>query len=137
MSEYVKAEEISRNRVQYTDSSGKKFIHSKGTWAWRNNNPGNMRRPSEENMPTGVIGMAGGFLVFSTYEAGFKALQTLLKKDFYQKLSIYDVVEKYAPPKDKNDTQNYRKILVQITKLDLKTKTKNLTEFIGLFLKMY
>lgn len=51
MSEFVKAEEISRNRVRYTDSSGKTFIHSKGTWAWRNNNPGNIRKPRKENMP--------------------------------------------------------------------------------------
>jgi hypothetical protein len=42
MSEFVKAEEVSRNRVKYTDSSGRTFIHSKGTWAWRNNNPGNI-----------------------------------------------------------------------------------------------
>lgn len=55
MSEYVKAEEISRNRVRYTNSSGKTFIYSKGTWAWRNNNPGNIRKPSKENMPRGVI----------------------------------------------------------------------------------
>lgn len=55
MSEFVKAEEVSRNRVKYTDSSGRTFIHSKGTWAWRNNNPGNIRLPSKKNMPDGVI----------------------------------------------------------------------------------
>jgi hypothetical protein len=66
MSEFVKAEEVSQNRVKYTDSSGRKFIHSKGTWAWRNNNPGNIRLPSKKNMPDRVIGLAGGFLVFSS-----------------------------------------------------------------------
>ena len=128
MSFFVKAEEISRNRVRYTDSSGKTFIHSKGTWAWRNNNPGNIRKPSRANMPDGVIGLAGGFLVFSTYEAGFNALKILLKKDFYQNLTIFAAVAQYAPTKDKNDVTNYRKILKQVTKLDLKTKIKDLTD---------
>ena len=128
MSDFVKAEEISRNRVRYTDSSGKTFIHSKGTWAWRNNNPGNIRKPSRANMPDGVIGLAGGFLVFSTYEAGFNALKILLKKDFYQNLTIFAAVAQYAPTKDKNDVTNYRKILKQVTKLDLKTKIKDLTD---------
>jgi hypothetical protein len=128
MSEFVKAEEISGSRVRYTDSSGKAFIHSKGTWAWRNNNPGNIRKPNKDNMPDGVIGYAGGFLVFSSYEVGFKALHALLKKDFYQNLMIFDAVAKYAPTKDKNDVKNYRKILVQVTKLDLKTKIKDLTD---------
>jgi hypothetical protein len=128
MSEFVKTEEISRNRVRYTDSSGKNFTYSKGSWAWRNNNPGNIRKPSEENVPAGVIGLAGGFLVFSSYEAGFNALQTLLKKDFYQDLTIFEVVAKYAPTKDKNDVKNYRKILIQVTQLDLNIKLKSLNE---------
>lgn len=128
MSDFIKAEEISRNRVRYTDSSGKMFIYSRGTWAWRNNNPGNIRKPRKENMPAGVIGLAGGFLVFSSYEAGFKALHSLLKKDFYQNLTIFAAVAQYAPTEDKNDVKNYRKILVQVTKLDLKTKIKDLTD---------
>lgn len=100
MSEFVKAEEISRNRVRYTDAFGKNFIYSKGSWTWRNNNPGNIRKPSKENMPAGVIGLAGGFLIFSSYEMGFNALQNLLKKDFYQDLTIFDTVAKYAPTKE-------------------------------------
>lgn len=128
MSEFIKAEGISGNRVRYTDLSGKTFIHSKGTWAWRNNNPGNIRKPSKDNMPNGVIGYAGGFLVFSSYEAGFKALYTLLRQDFYRNLTIFDAVAKYAPAKDKNDVKNYRKILKQVTKIDLQTKIKDLTD---------
>jgi len=128
VSEFIKAEQISQNRVRYTDSSGKSFVYSKGTWAWRNNNPGNIRKPSKANMPEGVIGMAGGFLVFSSYKAGFNALQALLKKDFYKNLTIFDAVAQYAPTKDKNDVKNYRKILIQITKMDLKTKIEDLTD---------
>ena len=128
MSEFIKAEAISKNRVRYIDSTGRVFIYSKGTWAWRNNNPGNIRKPGKDTKLEGIIGYAGGFSVFSSYEVGFKALQNLLKNDFYQDLSLYDVVEKYAPPKDKNDTKNYRKILIQITKLDLNTKLKTLSE---------
>lgn len=126
MSEFVKAEEISRKRVRYTDSSGKNFIYSKGSWAWRNYNPGNIRKPSKENMPAGVIGFTGGFLVFSSYEAGFNALQTLLEQNFYQDLTIFDTVAKYAPAKDKNDIKNYRKILIQVTQLNLNVQLKSL-----------
>lgn len=128
MSEFIKAEEISKNRVQFIDSTGKVFIYSKGTWAWRNNNPGNIRKPGKDTKLEGIIGYAGGFSVFSSYEAGFRALQTLLKKDFYQVLSLFEAVAKYAPAKDKNDIKNYRKILVQITNLDLNAKLKNLSE---------
>jgi hypothetical protein len=128
MSEYVKAEGISRNRVRYTDSSGRVFIHSKGSWAWRNNNPGNIRKPGKDTKFEGIIGYAGGFLVFSSYAAGLKALQILLKKPFYQNLSLFDAVEKYAPAKDNNDVKNYRRILVQVTKIDLDTKLKSLNE---------
>jgi hypothetical protein len=128
MSEFVKAEGISKNRVRYTDSSGRVFIHSKGTWAWRNNNPGNIRKPGKDTKLEGIIGNAGGFLIFSSYDAGFKALQILLKKPFYQDLSLFDAVEKYAPAKDKNDVKNYRSILVQVTKIDLDAKLKSLNE---------
>ena len=128
MSEFVKGEGISKNRVRYTDSSGRVFIHSKGTWAWRNNNPGNIRKPGKDTKFEGIIGYAGGFLIFSSYDTGFKALQILLKKPFYQNLSLFGAVEKYAPAKDKNDVKNYRKILVQVTKIDLDTKLKSLSE---------
>ena len=128
MSEFVKGEGISKNRVRYTDSSGRVFIHSKGSWAWRNNNPGNIRKPCKDTKFEGIIGYAGGFLVFSSFDAGFKALQILLKKPFYQNLSLFDAVEKYDPAKDKNDVKNYRIILVQVTKIDLDTKLKSLSE---------
>lgn len=128
MSEFIKAEEISRNRVRYIDSSGRVFIYSKGTWAWRNNNPGNIRKPGKDTKLESIIGYAGGFSVFSTYEAGFKALQVLLKHDFYQNLNLLEAVKKYAPTKDKNDVKNYSKILVQITKISLDTKLKTLSE---------
>jgi Protein of unknown function (DUF3892) len=72
--------------------------------------------------------LAGGFLVFSSYKAGFNALQALLKKDFYKNLTIFDAVAQYAPTKDKNDVKNYRKVLVQVTRLDIKTKIKDLTD---------
>ncbi len=128
MTEFIKAEGISRNRVRYTDSSGKVFIYSKGTWAWRNNNPGNIRKPGKDTKLEGIIGYAGGFSVFSSYESGFKALQTLLKQNFYQRLSLLETVKKYAPPKDKNDVKNYSKILVQITKISLDTKLNTLSD---------
>jgi len=103
------------------------FVYTVGTRAWRNNNPGNIRKPGSTKLE-GIIGLAGGFLVFSSYTAGFAALQSLLEKDFYQKRTIFEAVKKYAPVKDHNDVERYQKILFQITKIDLKTKLNSLTE---------
>ena len=64
MSEFVKAEGISKNRVRYTDSSGRVFVYSKGTWAWRYNNPGNIIKPGRDTKLEVIIGNAGGFSVF-------------------------------------------------------------------------
>ena len=61
----LKPKVLVKSRVRYTDSSGRIFIHSKGTWALRNNNPENIRKPGKDTKFEGVIGYAGGFLVFS------------------------------------------------------------------------
>ena len=76
------------------------MIRSGGTWTWRNNNPGNMRKGaySEKN---GRIGFSGGFAVFPTVEQGEIALRDLLKNG-YQHSSLQGMVKAYAPPKDKN-----------------------------------
>lgn len=96
MNEFVKSESISGNRVRYTDSSGRSFIYNKGSRAWRNNNPGNIRPPKRTKLP-GIIGKAGGFAVFASYELGFKSISILLKEPQYQKLSIFDAIADYAP----------------------------------------
>jgi hypothetical protein len=127
MTDFIKSEDLGKNGVRYIASDSRTFIYKGGTRAWRNNNPGNIRKPGLTKFD-GIIGIAGGFLVFSSYDTGFAALQSLLKKDFYQKLAIFDAVKKYAPAKDNNDVKRYQQIIVQITKVDLKTKLSALAE---------
>jgi hypothetical protein len=66
--------------VQYFDEEGNMTIRSGETKAWRNSNPGNMVY-SQRGFAVrhGAIGKAGGMAVFSTEEAGRKALIELLK----------------------------------------------------------
>ena len=63
---------------------------------------------SEKN---GRIGFSGGFAVFPTVEQGDIALRDLLKNG-HQHSSLQRMVEKYAPPKDKNKTAKYLKFVL-------------------------
>lgn len=43
MAVFIKAEPGMKHSVIYTDEAGQYFRYSGGTWAWRNQNPGNIR----------------------------------------------------------------------------------------------
>ncbi len=122
---FVRAVKDKGLRVIYHRNDGAKLIRTGGTPAWRNTNPGNIRS-SKFAKENGSIGDANGFAVFPDYEAGRRALARLLRGGKYQNLSIFDAVATYAPPEDKNDVENYRKLLRQFTKLDLNRKFKSL-----------
>lgn len=96
-----KAEGVSYNVKYYYPSYT--VMRSSGTRAWRNNNPGNMRGGVTNYTP---IGKAGGFAVFATDRIGRAALFALLKTPGYQKLTLEQVIHKYAPPIE-NDTSLY------------------------------
>jgi hypothetical protein len=83
--------------------------HHPGTYAWLNNNPGN------------ITGVPGGpdygqfpgkfnwhnFLVFPTWDAGFAAIAQFLRGPKYVSLSISDAFARYAPASDGNDPARY------------------------------
>ncbi len=60
---YISAKQASKNTVIYTNSLGKRFRFSGGTWTWRNQNPGNLRT-GYVSRRYNQIGKAGGFAVF-------------------------------------------------------------------------
>ena len=93
------------NDVIYKDCDGNSWTWSGGTRSWRNNNPGNIR-DGKFTCRYGAIGAAGGFAIFPDYKTGFDCLITLLKTQSYQKLSLEQVINKYAPPIE-NDTNAY------------------------------
>ena len=124
---FIKAEKGSINSTIYHAADGSRMVRSGGSWAWRNNNPGNMRK-GEYSRENGCIGYSGGFAVFPTREQGLAALVDLLKNG-YKNSSLQSMIKRYAPPKDKNKTTKYLKFL--LSKLDIrdpKTMIRDLTE---------
>lgn len=102
------------------------MVRTGGDPAWRNNNPGNLR-PGAHSRIHGSIGTVGGFAVFPSYDKGREALVWLFKKETYQKKTVFDAVDDYAPAKDKNNPDQYRKNLSRLTGLRLDRKIKDLS----------
>jgi hypothetical protein len=83
--------------------------HHAGTFAWLNNNPGN------------ITGRTGGpdygqypgkfnwhnFLIFPDWDTGLAAIAQLLRGPGYVNLSLVDAFKKYAPASDGNDPVQY------------------------------
>ncbi len=109
--------------VQYFDENGNMTIRSGGTKAWRNTNPGNMTSRGGFATRHDSIGSAGGMAVFPTEEAGRQALIDLLKSSNYNILEVTELPEKY----DKDNAQEYRRMLLSISKLDPNKRIKNLS----------
>jgi hypothetical protein len=78
-----------------------------GTFAWLNNNPGNITAGG------GNYGQYQGkvnwhdFLIFPTAQIGFDAIRKLLKGPAYSNLSILAAMRKYAPATDGNRPDDY------------------------------
>lgn len=96
------------------------------TLGMRNLNPGNLKFANQEGATLGE----GGFAKFSSIEAGEKALEKQLR--LYQTKhhieNLTQIVNRYAPKADKNDTEAYIKDIAKQTgfspteKLDLQNK---------------
>lgn len=122
---FVRAIEGTKKTVIYFTKEGHRYEYSGGTWAWRNNNPGNMH-VGKVTKRNGYIGKAGGFAIFSSYEQGHVALIDLLKNE-YSNLSLEKMIERYAPPNE-NKTEKYLMYLIKkIGVKDRKLKLKELT----------
>lgn len=97
----IHADEIVRGHPQMRNSIG--------SFAWLNNNPGN------------ITGSPGGpdygqypgkfnwhnFLIFPTWGAGFNAIALLLRSPAYVNLSILEGFNRYAPASDGNNPVAY------------------------------
>lgn len=111
---YVSARDGKKNSVIYVDADGKEYLHSGGTRAWRNNNPGNLSKAEKSGL---AIGVGGHFAVFPDHETGKAALKFVLLS-VYKNTRLDNVFEKYAPAKDNNDPQHYTKLVKKFTGLD-------------------
>lgn len=82
--------------VIYVYNNGDEITRKKGSRAWRNNNPGNLRY-SPFSRKEGAIGECGKYAVFPDEETGMNALRKLLATESYQKLTIAAAVNRYSP----------------------------------------
>jgi len=91
------------------DPYGRTF-RAEGVRPWRNKNPGNIKTVTSFAREHGAIGEEDGYAVFPTEAVGMQALRTLLFQpdSKYRNMSPGEVVEKFAPPEDKNDTKAYQ-----------------------------
>jgi hypothetical protein len=73
----------------------------------RNNNPGNLR-PGKTPW-RGQVGVDGGYCVFDTPENGLRALamQLVIYQDKHGCRTVRDIITRWAPPEDNNDTEAY------------------------------
>ncbi len=116
---FVRAEKGKGSRIVYHRNDGGKLIKAGGSPAWRNNNPGNLRSFGTFAKENGSIGAFDRFAIFPDYDTGRRAMARLFRGSKYQSLSIYTAIEVYAPPEDKNNVANYRKLIKQFTKLNI------------------
>ena len=112
MAGFIKAEPGMKHSVIYTDGASQYFRYSGGTWAWRNQNPGNIR-PGSISRKYGQIGVVFNFAVFPDRESGHLALLDVLKIT-YGDSSIDEMMDHFAPPSE-NNTARYKKFLHEVT----------------------
>ncbi|HBF35992.1 MAG TPA: hypothetical protein DDW50_01575 [Firmicutes bacterium] len=101
-------------------------IRTGGSWSWRNNNPGNIEAGSFANK-NGSIGQAGRFAVFPDYATGFNAIINNLSTPSYQNLTVYQAIERWAPPVE-NNSKAYANFISKTTSLSLNTPMNSLTK---------
>lgn len=110
--------------VIYVYDNGDEVTRKKGSRAWRNNNPGNLRYTTFSRKE-GAIGECGKYAVFPDEETGMNALRKLLATDTYQKLSMAAAIRKYSPEGDAGIARYISK-LVKLTGLPQTTKLGSL-----------
>jgi RHS repeat-associated protein len=93
-----------------------------GNWTWRNNNPGNLRASGL------AVGKSGGFAVFSNRTVGNEAEWRQFRLDANRGLTLGEMITKYAPPKDKNNTQAYIAVVSKESGVDQGSRLSELTE---------
>lgn len=101
-----------------------------GSRSWRNNNPGNLRSSPLQ------IGTDGGFAVFKTDMGGFAALEWDLTQKckgntstgLSPKSTLRDLIFKWAPPSDGNNSEAYLMNVEKMTGFDESTTLGSLLD---------
>lgn len=127
-----KASDIARIEYEgrttiYVKKDGAKIKRTGGSVAWRNNNPGNIRK-SPFARKNGAVGETDKWAVFPNEETGLIAITELLRSDGYRHLSISEAIHKWAPASDNNNPKSYSQRVSKMTGLPINTKISNLND---------
>jgi len=78
-------------------------VRRQGTFAWRNNNPGNIEDGNFARSQPGYLSGGGRFAAFDTLDAGNAARERLMfESPSYRDLPLSAAINRYAPPSENN-----------------------------------
>lgn len=123
----IVAIEYENQTTIYISKNGTKIKRIGGTVAWRNNNPGNIRK-SKFAMANGAVGATDKWAVFPDEETGLRAITKLLRTQNYNNLSIKDAIHRWAPFSDGNNPENYSRRVSKMTGLNADAKINTLND---------
>ncbi|MER8960818.1 tape measure protein [Mesorhizobium sp. M0701] len=102
-------------------------VRRDGTFAWRNNNPGNIEAGKFTASQPGYLPGGGRFAAFDTLEHGRAARENLLfNSPGYRNKTLEAAVAKYAPPSE-NNTRNYTDQLAAAAGVSTQTRMSDMT----------
>lgn len=111
----------------YIKKDGTKIKRSGGSPAWRNNNPGNIRKAIAAH-DSSVIGTTEEWAVYPDEETGLEAITRLLRSKNYRNLTVKDAIHRWAPWSDGNNPENYTKRVSKMTGLNANAKIADLND---------
>lgn len=111
----------------YINARGERIQRSGGSVAWRNNNPGNIRK-SKSAYSFGAIGETDKWAVFPDEETGLNAIVKLLRSKNYNNLSVAGAIHRWAPSSDGNNPERYARKVSKMTGLPADAKINSLTD---------
>ena len=115
------------NAVIFIKPNGERIERSRGTVAWRHNNPGNIVN-SKFAREHGAFQSSGKFAIFPDEQTGMNAIKSLLRSKGYINLSISQAIHKWAPAADNNNPERYTRNVANQTKLDPNRKISSLND---------
>ena len=118
--------EYTNNSTIYITPNGERIKRTGGSPAWRNNNPGNIRK-SKFALQHGAIGSTDKWAVFPDEETGLNAIVDLLQTKTYMNLTIKEAINKWAPVSDGNNPNSYAEHIAQKTGLTPESRINSLT----------
>ena len=83
--------------------------NAKAPRGFRNNNPGNLKKPGTATWQGTLSYDDKGFAVFSSFLFGVRAMITDLRSKILKYGNIRKIISVYAPASDNNDVDNYAK----------------------------